>query len=79
MDAQYYFILQGEKILLEGAVNSARVLEFDAEVKDGVCSFVLSIPNVTSPYKLGLSDDRRDISLKLTHITVNKIEEGQEE
>lgn len=78
VDAQYYYILQGEEILLDGAVNATEVLEFDAGVEDGMCEFVLNIPNAVSPYELGLSDDTREITLKLTHITVNIVEEQEE-
>ncbi len=72
---EYYSIVQNSEELCNGVVREAGILEFDAEVIDGICEFSVLVPHVESPYLYGMSDDTRPISLKLSHITVNYCED----
>lgn len=56
---------QAEKVIYEGAIASAGVIEFDAAVSEGVCEFRFRIPYDELEEKYEIEDPR---TLKLTHI-----------
>lgn len=72
---EYYYVTQESELLCEGHQDGPGTIEFDANVENGMCNFIVNIPHVESPYAYGMSEDTRAISLKLSHMTVNFVEE----
>lgn len=75
---EYYSILQDGKEVCNGVAERTDIISFDVNVENGMCDFIVSVPHVESPYAYGMSNDTREISLKLTHVTVNLCESEEE-
>ena len=76
---EYYGIIQKEQVILDGIIKDTGNIKFDAMVENGKCEFTLRIPLVESPFAYGISDDKRAISFKISHITVNLCEQTKGE
>ncbi len=70
---QKYRIVQDGEVIAKGKVKGTDIIEFEAVVKDGVCSFIMELPNAVSPHELNETNpDERQLSLLVTSLTVNK-------
>jgi phosphoglycerol transferase len=70
--SQSYTALQDDAVIAQGTVTGTQVLEFQADVKDGVCSFTLELPDAVSPNDLDPADaDTNKLSLLIKSITIN--------
>lgn len=70
MRNEYCGILKNGEVLWDGHIQKAGVIVCDIPVENGICEFEFKIPEAAAPCTYSVSEETREISLKLTHMTV---------
>ena len=70
MRNEYCGIVRNGKVLWDGHIQKSGVIVCDIPVENGFCEFEFRVPEAAAPCTYSKSEETREISLKLTYMTV---------